>query len=195
MVQAYQGLQTPGYAYALNNPLGFTDLDGNTPAPRIVPRPIGSPRWTPRVIPGGAGRTVARPLSPDPLSILLTLLWSSPTADNDDCSDFGSCGRVGYQQYLYSAAPNVCPVAHHRPPRRPGAPGWIPPRGWSPRTPMPPTAAPGGTGSGGPPTDCRAVAAQCREDCQEDLLVGGSFAFWRCVNRCLEENGCPVGMY
>ena len=50
-----------------------------------------------------------------------------------------------------------------------------------------------------PPRDrCEEIAATCRETCSETDLPtknGDGFAFWRCVNACLERNGCAPGMY
>lgn len=50
-----------------------------------------------------------------------------------------------------------------------------------------------------PPRDrCEEIAETCRATCAETELPtknGDGFAFWRCVNACLERNGCRPGMY
>lgn len=40
---------------------------------------------------------------------------------------------------------------------------------------------------------CKKVAEQCRETCSETSLPthDSGFAFWNCLNACLEKNGCP----
>ncbi len=46
-----------------------------------------------------------------------------------------------------------------------------------------------------PPSDrCRDVAVGCRADCVHEMDGAGS-TFWKCVNACLEANGCTPGMY
>jgi hypothetical protein len=49
-----------------------------------------------------------------------------------------------------------------------------------------------------PRSRCEEVAVTCRESCTESSLPtksGTGFEFWRCVNACLERNGCAPGMY
>lgn len=42
---------------------------------------------------------------------------------------------------------------------------------------------------------CKKIAATCRKECGDKIGGNNPFPFWKCVNDCLERNGCPPGMY
>jgi len=51
----------------------------------------------------------------------------------------------------------------------------------------------GGTQSVSP--RCKKIAATCRRECDDKIGGSNPFPFWKCVNDCLQRNGCPPGMY
>ena len=53
----------------------------------------------------------------------------------------------------------------------------------------------GGSAPDAPPPRCKAVAAGCRAKCLGKLNGKDPAPYYRCINACLEKEGCPPGMY
>lgn len=53
----------------------------------------------------------------------------------------------------------------------------------------------GGSAPDAPPPRCKAVAVTCRAKCLGKLNGKDPSPYYRCINACLEKEGCPPGMY